>query len=110
MAKKKRPGPKPGETDWQGDLLRREALAMSRIRYMCKLKGTEPPTRPMSYTCECCRRPRGAHSRGIAYDHCHRTKKFRGWLCGSCNLGLGLLGDTYMSVKRMLAYLERSRR
>ncbi len=95
---------------WTDEMLRREELRMYRIRRLCRTRGTELPTRPMPYVCECCRRPRGATSRGMAYDHCHRTKKFRGWLCGSCNMGLGLLGDTYMSVKKMLGYLERSRR
>ena len=41
-------------------------------------------------------------------DHDHRTRDFRGWLCPTCNLGLGKLGDDIAGLRRALAYLERS--
>lgn len=41
-------------------------------------------------------------------DHDHATGKVRGLLCNSCNLGIGLLGDTYEAVKRAAAYLRRA--
>ena len=39
-------------------------------------------------------------------DHDHSTDEFRGFLCGRCNKGLGLLGDTEESIERALAYLR----
>ena len=42
----------------------------------------------------------------LAVDHCHRTGKVRGLLCNECNRAIGILGDTYMSVKRAADYLE----
>lgn len=42
-------------------------------------------------------------------DHCHKTGKFRGWLCGDCNKGIGLLGDTPAGVTRALAYLVKAK-
>ena len=42
----------------------------------------------------------------LSYDHCHTTNDFRGVLCGKCNTGIGMLGDTYESVKKALDYLE----
>ena len=42
-------------------------------------------------------------------DHDHETGKFRGWLCTSCNLGLGKLGDSISSVKKALKYLEKAK-
>mgnify|MGYP004454902773 CR=1 FL=1 len=39
-------------------------------------------------------------------DHCHKTKKFRGWLCDFCNRGIGLLGDNKEGVKMATKYLE----
>ena len=38
--------------------------------------------------CECC----GRIDR-LFLNHCHTTGAYRGWLCGQCNLSLGLLGD-----------------
>lgn len=39
-------------------------------------------------------------------DHCHTTGVIRGILCGKCNHGLGLLGDTMESVAIALQYLK----
>jgi hypothetical protein len=41
-------------------------------------------------------------------DHCHETGRIRGLLCRACNTGLGLIGDTYRSVKNMEMYLRES--
>jgi hypothetical protein len=71
------------------------------------------------------RRSRGAtgllyqesHRRGLCqlcgretalnYDHDHNTGAFRGWLCVTCNSGLGKLGDDVAGLKRAIKYLER---
>jgi protein-arginine kinase activator protein McsA len=41
-------------------------------------------------------------------DHCHKTKKVRGLLCGSCNKGLGLFKDDKESLLEAAEYLKRS--
>lgn len=41
-------------------------------------------------------------------DHCHRTGKVRGILCGRCNKGLGALKDDPLIVRSALDYLERN--
>lgn len=41
-------------------------------------------------------------------DHDHSTGQVRGWLCGNCNRGLGLIGDTTEAAQRLLAYLTPS--
>lgn len=62
--------------------------------------GLPVETRPKPELCEmgCGRSVRDM-------DHCHRTGVFRGWLCGRCNRGLGLLGDTHEALERAAAYL-----
>lgn len=69
-------------------------------------KGLPTPTRPMPKSCEICGRSIG--KKALHLDHCHATDTFRGWLCGQCNSGLGLLGDNAESVKKALDYLIKS--
>jgi hypothetical protein len=69
-------------------------------------KGLPIPTRPEPDTCEMCGGPPGKTSMNL--DHCHATGVFRGWLCHSCNRGLGALGDTREALQRAAAYLVRA--
>src|SRR5262245_7825699 len=39
-------------------------------------------------------------------DHDHATGSIRGWLCRTCNVGIGALGDTLESLERAVAYLK----
>lgn len=66
------------------------------------------PTRPCPKRCECCQgRPTGKGQ--LHADHDHATKKFRGWICSKCNLGIGSLGDTIAGLRRAIRYLELAR-
>mgnify|MGYP003632511790 FL=1 len=40
-------------------------------------------------------------------DHCHKTLKFRGWICQGCNIGLSRFYDSIAIFKRGIKYLER---
>lgn len=66
-------------------------------------RGLPLPTRDAPDLCECCNKPPGQKS--LALDHDHETGKFRGWLCGNCNLGIGKLGDNSHGIIRALNYL-----
>jgi hypothetical protein len=41
-------------------------------------------------------------------DHDHKTGKFRGWLCFSCNVGLGKFKDSVDLLILAAEYLEKS--
>ena len=59
--------------------------------------------KPEDGLCECCRKlPRS----GLNLDHDHATGEFRGWLCHSCNTGIGKLGDSVEGLEQALAYLR----
>jgi len=55
--------------------------------------------------CALCGSPPKANKR-LHVDHCHSTGRVRGLLCIPCNLALGKLGDSIVSIKRALRYLE----
>jgi|TARA_R100001460_G_scaffold106817_1_gene154757 hypothetical protein len=56
---------------------------------------------PPSENCHLC-----GKEKKLFLDHCHKTNKFRGWLCNDCNSGLGKLGDDIPSLERGIKYLK----
>ena len=56
---------------------------------------------PKPNVCDCCKKP----TTKFVLDHDHQTKKFRGWLCDGCNIGISRLGDTKYGVKNAYDYL-----
>jgi hypothetical protein len=64
------------------------------------LKKKAPP-KPKN--CECCSK----EAETLCLDHCHKTLKFRGWLCELCNRGIGQLGDDIAGLERALRYLNK---
>jgi quercetin dioxygenase-like cupin family protein len=70
--------------------------------------GLPEPTRPVPLVCECCGKPESFRNQELSLDHCHSSGVFRGWLCSRCNRGMGLLGDTYSEISKVMSYLARS--
>jgi recombination endonuclease VII len=42
----------------------------------------------------------------ICFDHCHRSDKFRGWICDDCNVALGRMNDSPKLLRKLLTYAE----
>ena len=59
--------------------------------------------------CESCGRSEQAEQKmsSLVPDHDHDTGMIRGVLCGYCNMGIGLLGDTPDGVQRAAEYMTR---
>ena len=61
---------------------------------------------PQNPSCNCCGvKPKDYDK--LQLDHCHENKVFRGWLCRSCNVGIGQLGDNLEGVEKAIAYLRK---
>ncbi len=43
----------------------------------------------------------------LVVDHCHETDTFRGYICKSCNTGLGAFEDNLEGLNRAVRYLEK---
>ena len=61
--------------------------------------------RPMPDHCDAC----GGNDGGIVFDHCHTLGHPRGWLCRRCNLTLGHVNDDPGRLRKLIAYLERTK-
>jgi hypothetical protein len=62
-----------------------------------------------NYSCKLC----GAHEhtekhKRLHVDHCHKTGKYRGLLCGPCNRALGLLKDNTQTLEKAIKYLNEN--
>ena len=63
------------------------------------------PHPPAGSPCECCGR-----IDKLQLDHAHGgSRAWRGWLCRSCNIGIGHLGDSTEGVARAVAYLAAAK-
>lgn len=40
-------------------------------------------------------------------DHCHKSKRYRGILCGHCNKGLGMFKDNVEYLQNAIDYLKK---
>lgn len=63
-----------------------------------RLAGRKKPKR-----CEAC----GKTGKKLCFDHCHKSRKFRGWICGNCNTALGQVKDSIKTLAKLIEYLER---
>lgn len=60
--------------------------------------------REQSGRCGICKRPSK-----LTVDHCHRSDRVRGLLCGNCNRALGLFKESIDSLLRAVRYLKKNK-
>jgi hypothetical protein len=64
-------------------------------------------SRPCPEACEVCgATPTKNGRRPLDFDHCHREGLFRGWLCHSCNMAVGYVGDNSERLRKLADYLD----
>lgn len=75
----------------------------SNQRYADKLESirAQEAGRPRPDKCEIC----DGFNNFIAFDHCHETGLFRGWICDHCNRTLGMVKDSPELLMKMRDYL-----
>lgn len=71
-----------------------------------KARRDATATRPRPGNCEVC--GSSGNKDGIVFDHCHKTGKFRGWLCAGCNLVIGRMDDDPQKLEKLAQYLREN--
>lgn len=108
---KANPGPQlEASKDWAR---RNPEKALARTR-RARWKNMGINLRPSQYEelkhkqenrCAVCGRPPTREA--LHADHCHKTGRVRGLLCGKCNRGVGMFDDSPTNLRRAAEYLEQ---
>lgn len=89
---------------WRQQYPERVLEANRKFRKRKKEAVIERSLREQNGSCAICKKPflRTPHQ-----DHCHKTGRQRGLLCGACNMGIGHFNDDIQVLKSAIEYLER---
>jgi hypothetical protein len=78
---------------WKGGISKLTFLQRSELK-----AGRRKPRE-----CELC----GKYHKRICFDHCHKTGKFRGWICDRCNHVIAMIETTDKNtLKIMFKYIK----
>lgn len=71
---------------------------------------TRRPPNGSLFTCPICQKTTIVGISKIVLDHNHSTGNVRGWLCESCNTGIGRFDDQIEIIKHAIEWLENQNR
>ena len=77
--------------DWE--LKKKYGITLEEYRKQTQLRGNY---------CDICDKEKPP----LHVDHCHKTGKIRGYLCGSCNRAIGLLQESSQNAYNAAIYLK----
>lgn len=81
----------------------------SRIKkFGITLEDWDAQLQAQDYKCAACTIELQLERGKYATDHDHNTMKFRGILCNSCNVALGLVSDSTFVLERLIKYLNET--
>ncbi len=62
------------------------------------------------HKCAICQKHESSFKKPLFVDHCHKSKKVRGLLCRSCNLGIGFLkaDSSTKLLESSISYIQKS--
>ena len=96
----------------------RKCARKNATKYKCNVYGIsveeyEIMAEEQGGLCAICGKPETAKhndgkTRGLSIDHCHVHGAVRGLLCGRCNTGLGLFGDSVRVMNQAIDYINKS--
>lgn len=78
---------------------------LKRTGAVITLEGYKEKIKYNKGYCDICGEP-NKKDKAMALDHCHTTGKVRGWLCDSCNGGLGMFKDNITNMLNAILYLK----
>ena len=84
------------------DICKLCASKKSKVVVELKKKHSYPDS---NHICPICNRTQGKYY----LDHNWETKNFRGWLCNSCNIALGLFKENIETLQRAIEYLTANK-
>jgi len=87
---------------WRQENPDKQRIRYERWRNNLEAKLWEKAGRPRSDICEIC-----LSKEFTVFDHCHKTDRFRGWICDRCNKMLGLVKDCPILLNKLANYLEK---
>jgi hypothetical protein len=80
---------------------KKQIKGQREAKKLAKKIGKQKP--PEGQVCEICNK-----TTNIVFDHNHNTNIFRGWLCNTCNISLGSLGDSVKGLIKAINYLQKN--
>jgi Recombination endonuclease VII len=79
-----------------------------KFLYGLTLDGYHALLEKQNEQCAICRKTLEPLSKSTHVDHNHRTKKVRGLLCGTCNIGIGAFYESPAALREAATYLEEN--